>query len=360
MIYGRHKSEVPTPALLLDIEAAYRNIERMANFAKDAGCALRPHIKTHKLPFLAHRQISAGAIGITCAKLSEAEVFLRSGITDILIANEVVEPEKIKKLVGLASLAHLMVCVDNESNAIKLNEAAKEAGLRKLDILLEINVGLNRCGVLPGKPALELASKLSRMKHLNIEGVMGYEGALFEMLEKEKHALCNERNSKLVETAELLERNGFNIKIVSAGGSNTSMYTGNFKGITEIQVGSYATMDGYNRKHGMNYEQAITIMATVISTSQKNIAVIDVGMKAVSTDKGLPDCVDGRMKLKMLNEEHGYIDFSKSSKPLKVGSKIELIPAHGCTTIPFYNSYLIVRGGYVAAVMPIAARDGLQ
>ncbi len=226
MLYGLHKQEVPTPALLLDIEKAYENIERMASFAREIGCNLRPHIKTHKLPFLAHQQIRFGAIGITCAKLSEAEVFLYSGIRDILIANEIVEAEKIRKLARLADLGHIMVCIDNFKNATELNEAAKEAGRKYLDILIEVNVGLNRCCVLPGKPALELAGRISKLKHLRLIGVMGYEGALYEMPQQERLRICEERNSRLSETALLLKKEGFNIEIVSAGGSNTCMYTG--------------------------------------------------------------------------------------------------------------------------------------
>ncbi len=360
MIFGLHKTEVHTPALLLDIDKAQQNIQRMASFAKRVGCALRPHIKTHKLPYLAHRQIAAGAIGITCAKLSEAEVFLYSGIREILIANEVVETGKIRKLVSLASLAHLMLCVDDIRNASDLNSAAKEAKLDKLDILIEINVGLNRCGVLPGKPALMLAEKIDKLPRLNLVGIMGYEGAMYELTPEEKSRLCNERISKLIETANLLRKNGFNIEIVSAGGSNTCMHTGKFKGVTELQVGSYVTMDAYNKKNGMDYEQAISIMATVISVPRRGIAIVDAGMKAISTDKGLPECVDNGLKVIMLNEEHGYIDFTQSSSPLKIGSKVELIPAHGCTTIPLYQDYLVIRRGHLEASMPIAARNGLQ
>jgi len=157
-IIGHHKSEMDTPALLLDMGAVERNIAKMADYFKDKSCKLRPHIKTHKLPLIARKQVEAGAIGITCAKLGEAKIFLEAGINNVLIANEIVGNVKIERLVNLSGYGNLVCCVDHYENAKDISEAAGRIG-RKINVLAEVNAGLNRCGVFPGKPALELVKK---------------------------------------------------------------------------------------------------------------------------------------------------------------------------------------------------------
>jgi D-serine deaminase-like pyridoxal phosphate-dependent protein len=358
-LIGRHKSEIDTPALLLYMDVAEKNIATMADFFSDKECKLRPHIKTHKLPIIAHKQIEAGAIGITCAKLGEAKVFLESGITDILIANEIVGNKKIQGLVNLSGYDDLTVCVDHFENARHISEAAGRVG-KKINILVEVNVGLNRCGVRPGKPALDLVQEITKLKDLVFRGVMGYEGGLFIEDVEEKKKKCEECNRLLVETKELIEKNGFPVEIVTAGGSNTFYLTGLYPGITDIQVGSYVTMDNHNTYYGVDFEQAITVLTTVISRLEKERAVTDAGKKSLSTDEGLPTCKETGIIVSMLNEEHGHLRIENPNRDLSVGDKIEVVPSHGCTTIPLYDHYVVIRNDYVESVVEIRARGASQ
>jgi D-serine deaminase-like pyridoxal phosphate-dependent protein len=354
-LIGRHKSEIDTPALLLDMDAVERNIAKMADFFSDKECKLRPHMKTHKLPLIAHKQIEAGAIGITCAKLGEAKIFFESGLRNILIANEIVGEKKIRRLVNLSGYGNLIVCVDHFENARDISAAAGRMA-RKVNILVDVNVGLNRCGVRPGKPALELVQRISKLKHLTFRGIMGYEGGLFIEDPDEKRKTCQERNRLLGETKELIEKNGFPVEIVSAGGSNTFSLTGLYPGITDIQVGSYVTMDSHNAYYGMDFGQAITVLATVISRPDRERAVTDAGMKSLSNDEGMPICKERGIIVSTLDEEHGRLRVENPDHDLSVGDKIEMVPSHGCTTIFLYDRYVILRNDYVESVAEIRAR----
>lgn len=338
-IIGRHKIEVDTPALLLDMGAAERNIARMAKFFSDKTCKLRPHVKTHKLPLIAHKQIEAGAIGITCAKVEETKIFLEAGLKNILIANEIVGHKKIQKLIHLSIYGDLIVCVDQFENARDISEAAGTLG-KKMDVLVEVDVGLNRCGVKPGKPALELVQKISQLGDLKFRGLMGYEGGLLIKDPEEKKRKCTECNQWLVGTKELIEKNGFQVEIVSGGGSGTYNLTGVYPGITEIQVGSYVTMDSTYRAYVLDFEQAVTVLTTVISRPDKQRAVVDAGKRSLSSDEGMPICKLTGISISKLNDEHGFLRIESPDHDLSVGEKIEIIPSHGCTTIPLFDRYM--------------------
>ncbi len=354
-LIGKHKSEIDTPALLIYMDVVEKNISRMANFFKNKECKLRPHMKTHKLPIIAQKQIEAGAIGVTCAKLSEAKLFFESGIKKILISNEIVGETKIQRLVNLSRYGDLIVCIDNYENAKNISDAATRIGI-KINVLVEVNVGLNRCGVMPGKPALGLVQKIDGLKNIIFRGLMGYEGGLFIHDIDEKKRKCRESNNLLVETKKLIEENGFPVKIVTAGGSNTYKLTGTYPGITDIQVGSYVTMDEHNRSFGLDFDQAITVITTVISKPERTRAVIDAGKKSISVDEGLPVCKDKGISIFKLNEEHGHLSIKNQDAKISVGDKIEIIPQHGCTTISLYDSYMIIRDDHVESVADIYAR----
>jgi D-serine deaminase-like pyridoxal phosphate-dependent protein len=356
---GYPKSEIDTTALLLDMGAVERNIAKMADFFKDKPCKLRPHVKTHKLPLIARKQVEAGAIGITCAKLGEAKIFLEAGVKDVLIANEIVGTTKIQWLVNLSAYGNLICAVDHFENARDISEAAGRIG-RKINVLVEVNVGLNRCGVMPGKPALELAEKVVGLKNLVFRGLMGYEGGLFIKDPEQKKNECTQRNRLLVETKDLIVKNGFPVEIVTAGGSNTFNLTGIYPGITDIQVGSYVTMDSHSKYYGLDFEQAVTVLASVISHPEKGRAVTDAGKKSLSSDEGLPLCTRPGITVSKLNEEHGHLAVENPDDDLKVGNKIEIIPSHGCTTIPLHDRYFIIRNDRVESVAEIYARGASQ
>ncbi|MBN2456262.1 MAG: DSD1 family PLP-dependent enzyme [Sedimentisphaerales bacterium] len=358
-LIGRHKSELMTPCLLLDIEAVDKNINKMAAFFSSLECKLRPHAKSHKLPLIAQKQIEAGAIGITCAKLQDAEAFINAGIDNVLIANEIVGSEKIRKLIDLSGRANIIVCVDSFDNTCELSLAAEEKG-QKLDILIEVDTGLNRCGVAPGKPVLNLLQKIMELNRINFRGLMGYEGGLFIMAEDEKIKVCRQRNRALVKTKELLQDKGFTVEIVSAGGANTYNITGLCPGITEIQPGSYVTMDDWNKKYGLDFEQAITILTTVISRPVEDRAVTDAGLKAISTDHGLPRIINRKgITVQALNEEHGKLTLSGQACELAAGDKLEIAPTHGCTTIPLYDKYIAIKDSHVVDVLDIISRGAV-
>lgn len=354
-IIGRHKTEVDTPALLLDMGAVERNISRMAQFFADKECKLRPHVKTHKLPVIAHQQVKAGAVGITCAKLSEAEAFLHSGIWSVLIANQIVTPEKIRKMVSLAQYGDLIVAVDDFDNVRAISDAAGSIG-DLMSVIVEVNVGINRCGVLPGQPTLDFVRRILDLDNIVFRGLMGYEGGLFIQDSREKMSKCGNSNQALAETRYLLEENGIPVEICSAGGSNTFTQTGICPGITDVQVGSYVTMDTHNREYGVNFEQAVYVLSTVISRPEQGRAVVDAGRKSISLDCGLPAIDADGLSLYALNEEHGLVTVEESAKDLRIGDKLLLIPSHGCTTIPFYDEYVVVRDDCVESIASIPSR----
>jgi len=359
---GLSKRELDTPALCLDAAALERNIARMASYFQDRPAALRPHCKTHKCPTIAWMQLRAGAIGITCAKLGEAEIMGQAGIRDLLIANQIVGARKISRLVNLAAYTDVMVALDDLDNASELSDAAEAKGVR-LRVLLEVVVGMKRCGVPPGQPALDLARQVTALPGLRFEGIMGYEGHAIDIPDRaERERMAREAMTKLVATHDLLERNGIEVGIVSGGGTGTHDITGNYEGITEVQAGSYATMDAkYRDEVGIDYELALTVVSRVISVNEPNMAVIDAGLKTLSTDSGPGHLIrpEGWRLGKKLSEEHGRLHH-EGGEPLRPGDTVEIVPAHGCTTINLHDAYHVTRDGVVEAVWPIAARGCIR
>ncbi len=356
-LIGSSKQALDTPALCLDIEAVERNIRRMADFFRGGSVRLRPHIKTHKSPMLAQRQLAAGAIGITCAKLGEAEVMAAAGIRDILIANEVVGPAKIARLVNLAAYADVIVAVDNAANVADLSAAAVAKGVRPR-ALVEVDIGHGRCGVQPGQPALELARLVDTSPGLRLAGLMGYEGHSIMIPDKdERRAVTEASLALLTDTAELLRGHGLPVDIVSSGGTGTYFITGRYPGITEVEAGSYITMDRHYREVvGIDFEYGLTILSTVISTRGADHAICDAGLKALTRDFGMPLVLDPPgWELTGLSEEHGHLR-RVDGPPLSIGARVEIVPNHGCTTINLHDRYHVVRGDVLEAVWPVAAR----
>lgn len=357
---GTPKRDLDTPALCLDIVEAQANVERMAAFLRDGPVRLRPHTKTHKCTMLAQMQLQAGAIGITCAKLGEAEVMAAAGIKDILIANQIVGPVKIARLVNLAAYTEVIVCVDDLTNACELDVAAQAKGVR-LRVLVEVNIGMERCGVLPGLPTLQLAQAIVAMPGLRFEGLMGYEGhAVFLPDADERRRVAEASLEQLVSTAALLRSRGVPVPIVSSGGTGTHLVTGRYPGVTEIEAGSYITMDAqYKETVGIDFRYALTVLSTVVSTHGER-AIIDAGLKTVTRDFGLPLVLDPPgWQMTRLSEEHGYLE-RRGGNRLAVGDKVELVPNHGCTTINLHDEYHVVRGGVLEAIWPISARGKVK
>lgn len=359
---GTPVAEIDTPALLLDLAAMERNIARMAAAFRALPAKLRPHVKTHKTPIIAHKQLAAGAVGVTCAKLGEAEVMAAGGIRDLLIANQIVGARKVARLVNLARHAELTVAVDDARNVAELSAAARAAGV-SLRVLVEVDVGQQRCGVGPGEPALALARQVGQSPGLRFAGLMGYEGHLVfvpSLAERERRVRTDLQ--ALLETVSLLESHGLPVHTVSAGGTGTAMITATLPRVTEIQAGSYVFMDGrYQAVEGVDFECALTLLTTVVSRPRPDRLVVDAGMKTLTHEFGLPR-FKGRDDLELLglSEEHGTVRVRDPSVPVRPGDVLEIIPSHGDTTLNLHDHYYGVRGGRVEVIWPIAARGKSQ
>jgi D-serine deaminase-like pyridoxal phosphate-dependent protein len=350
--------DIETPALIVDLDKLERNIDRMARFSAESGVNIRPHAKTHKCPIIAHKQIDKGAIGITCAKLSEAEVMASAGIKNILIANQVVQRTKINRLASLVRLADVMVAVEDPGNIEDLDAAARAKGVT-IPVVIEVDVGMNRCGSRSVEETLLLARKIAASPNLELRGLMGYEGhAVFIKDIEERRARCAEANDLLVKHKEALEDAGCEVSIVSAAGTGTYDLAGRNPGITEIEPGSYIFMDTrYGGIEGINFEQSLFVLTTVISKKGPSEAILDAGKKAVTEEFGLPRVAGAPgWELTKLAEEHGFIKATQPACELRVGDKVRLIPSHCCTTVNLHDMYYCCRGEFVEAVWDIAAR----
>jgi D-serine deaminase-like pyridoxal phosphate-dependent protein len=331
-------SEIDTPALLLRRPRLERNIAKMADRFRDAPVRLRPHFKSNKCVHIARLQLTAGAVGITCAKLGEAEVLADGGVTDILIANQIVGPIKIARLMELCRRADVMVAVDDAGNVAALSVAATAADV-ELRVLVEVDVGMGRCGVQPGEPALALARAVAGSPALRFMGLQTYEGHLQEVTpfeDRRRRVLAD--MAKAVQTRRLIEGAGLPVAIVSGVGTGTHNISGFIAGIDELQVGSYATMDAaYARVGGADFENALSVLATVVSRPAADVAVVDVGLKNIAAELGVPRVEIEGAEYKEFHEEHGTVILSGGARELRVGDKIELIPSHGCTTCNLYD-----------------------
>lgn len=358
---GMPKNRLPTPALVIDLPVLEYNLDLMGNFFRQRKTKLRPHFKTHKCNEIAHQQIYSGAIGITCAKLSEAEVLANSGITNILIANQVVNPAKIDRLAKLAKNCHLIVAVDRLDNLVRIDRAAVEAG-SVVHILIEVDVGLHRSGVEPGEPTLALAKEATKLPGIQFSGLLGYEG--FTMFEVDRY--LRQKNAQnamdvLVRTSELIRQAGIPVEIVSAGGTGTYDLTGNFPGVTEVEAGSYVFMDTKYNQLGLAFRQSLTLLAMVTSVNQPGRCIIDAGMKSLTTDNGLPEIILPRgLKFLKLNEEHGIVSVSPEEACPEVGSYIEIIPSHVCTTVNLHDRYYVTQADRLVDIWEISGRGKSQ
>jgi D-serine deaminase-like pyridoxal phosphate-dependent protein len=354
---GLQKHEINTPALLVDLPSLEKNLHIMAAFFADRDVKLRPHVKTYNAtPVFAHMQLEAGAIGVTCAKLSEAEILAAAGIKDILIANQIVGRRKVEQLANLAKVSDIMVAVDSQENVTTLSEIASEKGVT-IRVLVEVNIGHHRCGVGPFQPALDLSRSVKEAPGLIYMGLMGYDGhCTLKVEESEREALSREANTLLARTRFFIEQTGLSVPIVSASGTFTYRYASEIKGITEIQAGTYLLMDTAFKDHGVReFDCALSVLATVISRSKYpgdiDLAVIDIGRKSISPVLGLPEVKHpAGANLFSLSQEHGRVSLRGGALGLKVGDKIELWVRDANGTINQFDRFYAVRNDVVEDV----------
>jgi 3-hydroxy-D-aspartate aldolase len=358
---GMSLDEVDTPALLVDLAVFERNIARMADAVRDSGVRLRPHAKSHKCPEIALGQIAAGAVGVCCQKVSEAEAMVAGGVADVLVANEVVGRSKIARLVALAQRARISVCVDDAANAVDLDAAAAAAGVR-LNVLVEIDVGANRCGVQPGPSALALARLVSRLPNLRFAGLQGYHGAAQHVRAfEERRAAIAQATEKVRRTRDLIEDEGFDCEVITGAGTGTFLFEQSSGVYNELQPGSYVFMDAdYGRNEWgrfPDFEQSLFIWTTVMSVTTPGRAVVDAGLKAHSVDSGMP-LVIGLRKAEYVqaSDEHGVLRIAPDVRAPRLGEKLRLVPGHCDPTVNLHEWLVCLRGEAVEALWPVTAR----
>ncbi|MCE2438812.1 MAG: DSD1 family PLP-dependent enzyme [Candidatus Latescibacteria bacterium] len=362
-LIGCRKEDLDTPALLVDLPTLERNTRKMADtIIRQAGVRWRPHTKGMKTPALAHRLLEAGAIGITCAKLGEAEVMAAGGVRDILIANQIVGPRKIARLVNLRRHADVMVCVDNENNVRQLNLAAVEKGVR-VRVLIEVDVGMNRAGVAPGEPVLSLAQIVAACPGLQFSGLMTWEAHTLAIEDiHEKRRLIAESLSRITTSADLCRRNGLPVDIVSCGGTGTYWISAFQPGITEIEAGGGIFGDiRYRTVFGVKHEYALTVLSTVTSRPTPARIICDAGKKTMSSDAAVPEPIGiPNVTSVALSAEHGKIELSVPAQTPRVGETIEFVAGYSDTTVVLHDELYGIRDGAVEAVWPLPARGRLQ
>ncbi|MBI4638538.1 MAG: DSD1 family PLP-dependent enzyme [Candidatus Rokubacteria bacterium] len=360
------RDEIPTPALLLDLARFERNLERMAAHVRRAGKHLRPHAKTHKCPEIARRQVAAGALGVACAKLGEAEVMARAGIRGLLITTEIVPPAGLARLVRLLGEApETLVVVDHPENARELGRAAAAGGV-VANVLVDVDVGNRRTGVAPGASTVELAREVAAHRSLRLRGLQGYAGQCAHVVGWEaRRAASRAAMASLMETRGLLEAAGLPVEIVAGGSTGTYDIDVELPGLTELQSGSYCVMDlDYRRIGGRSgdaltdFEMALTVVTTVISVPAADRAVVDAGFKSFATDRPFPPEAVERPGIEYgwAGDEHGRLTLRDPDRPVRLGERIEFFPPHCDPTINLYDRVWAVRGSEVEGVWEITAR----
>jgi len=351
---GKRREELITPALVLDIDAAQRNIDHMARSLAELGRAtIRPHYKTHKSPQLARRQVEAGAGGLSTATVWEAAVLADAGLDDLFVVNTVSHPAKIALLASLAEGHRILVAVDESSNAAALSAAAVRAG-SVLGVMVEVDTGMDRCGVDTPQAALDLARQVSDLPGLRFQGITGYEGHCSLTIDDELR-LQRQREAMTFFTgvADLLEADGIPCPIRSAGGIATWQWTAAFPGITEIQAGTYVVMDNYHGQMVPGFEHSLTVQASVISR-QSGKVIVDAGNKSIA-DPANVTMVGYPHTSFRFDEEHGVFAAPDGSS-LRVGDSVALVPGYSPTTVNWYDVYHVVRDDIVVDIWPIIPR----
>ena len=355
--------DLDTPSLVVDLDRMRKNMERMARFTKECGVALRPHVKTHKTPEIAKMQLAAGSQGVCLQKVSEVEVFAANGITDIFLTNEVVVPDKLRRLARVAEAAHVGIAVDNIEVAKTMGKVFTEAGV-EVGVYVDVDVGMHRCGVR-AKEAPALAEVVSRQGGLVFKGLMGYEGNVIgAKSRKEQVRLSNAAMDSVVEAKKGVERKGIEVEEVSVGSSVSTWVNAKNPTVTEVQPGMYIFNDHVLVDRGVATwdDLALTVVATVMSRPTGNRGVVDAGSKTFNFDTGLfPKPFEHKgVVMEHFSEEHGWLRLSGEGRRLKVGERMRFVPAHCCTAVNQQDEMYGVSNGKVEKVFPILARGKMR
>ena len=359
---GILKQDLDTPALWTDLDALESNITSLAQHFKSAGVAWRPHTKGIKVPAIAHKLLSAGAAGITCAKVSEAEVMAAAGIRDILIANQIVTPQKITRLVNLRrAQADVKVVVDQLENAQAIGAAACDKGV-VIGILIEMNTGMNRSGTLPGEDTLGLAKQIQKIAGVHLLGLMTWEGHNLEYQDPDtKRKGIEQSIHQMLDTAQQCRQQGIPIEILSCGGSGTYTITSQIKGITEIQAGGGIFCDMAYQAWGVALQPALFVRSTVTSRPTPTRIILDAGFKTLPRGFASPKLLGvEHVKSTVYSAEHGIVTLDAPNDTLKVGQAIDIVVGYSDATVFAHETLYGIRDGMVESVWPILGRGKLQ
>lgn len=361
---GRTKDEFDTPTLCVDLDQFERNLHFMAGTVRTGGKLWRPHAKGHKTPVVAWKQIAAGAIGVTCAKISEAEIFAAAGIRDILVANVVAGVAKCARLAALCRSADPIICCDHYAQAEPIAAACRSLGVR-CRVLVDVNIGMNRTGITPGADAVELAQAIAKLDGLELVGIMGYEGHLLKVADPaDKQRQIRASLAILEHCRDLFVKHGLRCDIVSAGGTGSVSITSQAPGVTELQSGGGVFGDPFYSEDCHltgDFAPALTVMTTVISRPTLERAVLDAGKKAVNPDLHAPQVKDHSYAvITWMSAEHTVLQLGPRSQDLRIGDRLELIVGYHDLTTPLHDEFAAFRGNRLEAVWPILARGKLQ
>jgi 3-hydroxy-D-aspartate aldolase len=364
---GMSIAQVDTPALLVDLDAFERNLQRMADLVGAAGVRLRAHAKTHKCAAIGLRQMALGAVGLCCQKVSEAEALVDAGVPDVLLSNQVVGERKVRRLVELAARARIAVCVDDAANVEELRSAASAADL-ELAVLVEVDVGAGRCGVEPGAATLALAQQIDAAPGLRFAGIQAYQGSAQHIRDfAERRAAIDAAVDKARLTVDLLAANGLQCETVGGAGTGSFEFESASGVYNELQCGSYAFMDADYAKNldasgqfVSQFEHSLFVLATVMSAAKPGRVVVDAGLKSLAFDSGLPSVHEpAGAEYSRPSDEHGRIDPGSSNTKLGLGDRVRLIPGHCDPTVNLHDWYVAVRDGVVEEVWRVDARGAL-
>jgi D-serine deaminase-like pyridoxal phosphate-dependent protein len=363
------KDDIPTPALLVDLDALEFNLQKMAEQCRRTGCAFRPHAKTHKCPEIARLQIESGAVGVCVATVPEAEAMVAAGIPGVLLTSPIVEPGKVVRMVNLARKeAGVMLALGHRHEVELLSQAAGDQDVI-VDVLVDVDVGDRRTGVPPGQPALELARRIDRANNLRLQGLQAYAG--FASHKKgflSRRQVSQECMAKAVETRDLFNRSGLNASILSGGSTGTYNIDSEIDGVTELQVGSYVVMDvGYRKIGGQgdddlyaDFKPSLTALTTVVSATYGDQVSVDAGGKAFAgSDRPEPTGWNG-LTYDGFGDEFGRLTVQGDGKLPRLGDRLSLIVPHCDPTISLYDRIYAVRGDKIEDIWPVAARREFQ
>ena len=354
---GKHVSELDTPALCIDLDAMGANIASMSQFITSRGKQWRPHVKCHRSPIVAAKQIEAGAMGVTCARVSEAEVMATAGIRDILIAHMLVGQSKLKRVAKLCEVADPIVTIDHYAQAEALSKVCLESNVQSR-VIIEVDLGMDRVGIRPGAGAAKLRKGIERFKGIKPVGIMGYEGHLLRIVDhNEKRDRINDAMVVLKHTRDMLLNGGFTCDIVTAGGTGSYQFTSDCDGITELQAGGGIFGDPfYSQQCGVEgLMPALSVLTAVVSRPSLGRGIVDAGRKAIAADPAMPILRDyPESEVTQLSSEHGKLELLGDARDLQIGDRTHLTVGYADFTTMLHHQFVGLRNDYVEEILPVS------